>query len=155
MTLLNWLVATDIDEVGVSAFDFYSIGHICFGLGVVLFFSLFYLIPKHHNNNPIFPLWLVFVLSMGVLIAWEFIENLLFLELGIKFEKRADSVINITTDLILGTIGAVFNTVAAYEVGKKNRHYKWYYLEGLIAFGIWLIIFVILRYLTYWASAVY
>ncbi|MFO8017604.1 MAG: hypothetical protein R6U96_03155 [Promethearchaeia archaeon] len=155
MTLLNWLVATDIDEVGISAFDFYSIGHICFGLGALLFFSLFYLIPKYHENDPIFPLWLVFVLTMTVLIAWEFFENLVLIELGLKFENRADSPINITTDIILGTIGAAVNTVAAYEVDKKNQHYKLYYLEGLIAFGIWVVVFVILRFFTYWASAFY
>lgn len=155
MAFFNWLVATSIDDVGVAAFDFYSIGHICFGLGVLLFFSLFFLIPKYHNNDPIFPLWLVFVLTIIVLVGWEFLENLLFIELELKFENRPDSIINITTDLIFGIIGAIVNTVAAYEVDKKNKHYRWYYLEGLIAFGIWLIIFVILRYLTYWASAFY
>jgi hypothetical protein len=44
--LSNWLLATEISEVGLSWFDFYSIGHLCFGIGLFLFFSLFYTVPK-------------------------------------------------------------------------------------------------------------
>lgn len=155
--LLNWIVATDISEVGVSLFDFYSIGHICFGLGTFLFFSLLYTIPMQFDKKPLLPLWAIFLLTMGVLIAWEFLENFLFIEIGIKFEDRLDSPGNITTDLILGAFGALINWIAAYEIEEKHegKGIKWYYLTGIIAFALWLILFVILRYITYWATAIY
>ena len=45
--LFNWLIATTTEEVGLSWFDFYSIGHITFGIGIFLFFSFFYTIQKY------------------------------------------------------------------------------------------------------------
>ena len=100
--LLNKLIATEISEVGISWFDFYSIGHICFGIGLFLFFSLFYTLPKRkYNTTPIFSLLFVFILTIISSILWEVIENLVFLDLGWKFEDRLDSWQNMTTDVLL------------------------------------------------------
>ena len=61
--LLNLWFATTADEVGISVFDFFSIGHICFGIGLFLFWSLFYTIPKKKGRIPIFSLLFVFILD--------------------------------------------------------------------------------------------
>ena len=105
--LFNWLIATEISEVGISWFDFYSIGHICYGIGLFLFFSLFYTIPKKKGRTPIFSLLFVFILTTVFAILWEVIEHLIFLDLGWKFEDRADSVQNMFTDVLLGVIGGL------------------------------------------------
>lgn len=153
--ILNEIIATSIEEVGVSWFDFYSLGHITFGIGVFLFFSLLYTIPKMHDNDAIIKLWLVFIITVGVLIAWELLENIVFIEIGIKFEDRMDSPQNITTDLILGSIGAIGSWIFAYEIVEKDKNIWGYYIFGIIAFAIWLIFFFIGRYITYWYAGLY
>ena len=94
--LFNAIFATDVLEVGVSWFDFYSIGHLCLGIGLFLFFSLFYTIPKKHGKVPIFSLLLVFILTVILAVVWEIIENIVFLNLGWKFENRPDILIRST-----------------------------------------------------------
>ena len=71
------LFATDISMVGIAWFDFYSIGHFCFGIAVFLIFSLFYTIPKNKGYKPIFSLLFVFICSLIILVVWEAIENFL------------------------------------------------------------------------------
>lgn len=149
--LYNWFIATTASEVGLSWFDFYSIGHICFGVGVFIFFSLFYAIPKAKGYTPIFSLLMVFICTMVILVLWEVAENLIVYWIGwehLKFEGRPDSWQNITTDLLIGTIGASIAWIYAYLAFEKDKKIWEYYLFGIINFCIWLSIFIILRYLT-------
>jgi hypothetical protein len=143
--LFNEIFAETIAEVGISWFDFYSIGHLCFGIGVFLFFSLFYTIPKNKGHVPIFSLLLVFILTFLILIAWEILENLLFIEIGWKFEGRLDSWQNITTDIILGVIGALSSWLFCHLIFTKGKNIWAYYIFGIIGFGLWLGVFIILR----------
>ncbi|MFX1453984.1 MAG: hypothetical protein ACFFDB_01280 [Promethearchaeota archaeon] len=146
--LFNWLIATDISEVGISWFDFYSIGHICYGIGLFLFFSLFYTIPKKKGAIPIFSLLFVFILTMIFVILWEVVENFIFLDLGWKFENRPDSLQNMFTDVLLGAIGGLGTWLFAYITFEKDKNSFAYYTFGIIGFGVWLSIFIILRYMT-------
>ena len=147
--LFNEFIATEIDEVGFSWFDFYSIGHICFGVGVFLIFSLFYTIPKKHGAVPIFSLLFVFVITIFIAVMWEVIENVFFFELDWKFEDRRDSWRNITTDIILGGVGGLGTWLFAYLIFEKDKNVFGYYAFGIIGFGVWICIFIILRYLTF------
>lgn len=155
LLLLSELIATSIEEVGVSWFDFYSIGHICFGVGVFLFFSLFYTIPKANDHNPWFPWWLIIVITIAVLIIWEFLENILFIAIGIKFEGRPDSVQNISTDLILGFLGMLVAFLIAHNEIDHDKNIWGYYIFGIISFAIWLVFFFVLRYFTLWYAGIY
>ena len=146
--MLNELIATEIGEVGLAWFDFYSIGHICFGIGLFLFFSLFYTIPKRNNNTPIFSLIFVEILTITFAVLWELIENLVFLNLGWKFENRADSWQNMTTDVLFGAIGGLGTWLFAYITFEKEKNSFAYYTFGIIGTGVWIGIFIILRYLT-------
>ena len=145
--ILNEIIATIPEQVGLAWLDFYSIGHICFGLGVFLFLSLFYVIPKHRGHTEWVALWFLFILAIGVLVLWEVIENTLFMSMGIKFEGRADSIENLSTDLLFGFVGVIINCVAAKAIVKKNKMWG-YYIPGIIAFGLWLGIFFIARFYT-------
>ena len=142
------LFATDPSMVGIAWFDFYSIGHLCFGIGVFLFFSLFYTVPKHKGKVPIFSLLFVFILTIAILILWEALEYFLFIDLGWKFEGRADSWQNITTDLLIGMFGAIISWIFCHEVFVKDKNIWAYYLFGIIGFTIWLVVFMILRAFT-------
>ncbi len=146
--ILNEIIATKSSEVGVSWLDFFSIGHICFGIGVFLFFSLCYSIPKSRGDTPILSLLAVFILTFIILIAWEVVENTLFITLGWKFGDRADSPQNIFTDLVFGIIGALGSLLWAYEAFEKGKKHWPYYVFGLIMFVIWLGVFSFLRVLT-------
>ena len=140
--------ATDPSMVGIAWFDFYSIGHFCFGIAVFLFFSLFYTIPKHNGKTPLFSLLFVFILTLGILVLWEALENFLLIDLGWKFECRPDSWQNITTDLIFGTIGGIVSWIFCHEVFVKDKKIWSYYVFGIIGFTLWLVVFIILRALT-------
>jgi len=45
---MSLLVATNINEIGISFFDFYSFGHLAMGVGLFLFFStlIYYFLKK-------------------------------------------------------------------------------------------------------------
>ncbi|MFX1314734.1 MAG: hypothetical protein ACFE9T_02650 [Promethearchaeota archaeon] len=146
--LFNEWFATTLEEVGESWFDFYSIGHICFGVGLFLFFSLFYTIPKKKGKTPIFSLLFVFICTMVIVVAWEVVENTVFLDLGWKFEDRADSWQNLTTDILCGAIGGLGSWLFAYLIFEKEKSAWGYYIFGISGLAIWLGVFIILRYLT-------
>jgi hypothetical protein len=142
------LIATDPSQVGIAWLDFYSIGHICFGIGVFLFFSLFYTIPKKHGNIPIFSLLFVFILTVICAVAWEIIENTVFINIGWKFEGRADSWQNITSDIIFVSLGGLGSWLVCYLVFIKDKNIWLYYIFGILGFALWLGVFIILRALT-------
>ncbi len=146
--LLNWLFATEISEVGISWLDFYSIGHICYGIGLFLFFSLFYTIPKKKGKVPIFSLLFVFILTVIFAVLWEIMENIIFLDLGWKFEDRPDSWQNMFTDVLFGVIGGIGTWIFAYITFEKERNSFAYYTFGIIGFGVWISVFIVLRYFT-------
>ncbi|MFX1419884.1 MAG: hypothetical protein ACFE9N_13280 [Promethearchaeota archaeon] len=152
--ILNEFFATVVDEVGISWFDFYSIGHICFGIGVFLFWSLFYTIPKKKGRIPIFSLLFVFILTVVCGVIWEILENTLFLNLGWKFESRPDSWQNMTTDVILCAIGGLGTWLFAYLIFEKEKSAIAYYTFGIIGFAVWISVFIILRYLTFQNSPI-
>jgi hypothetical protein len=142
------LFATDPSMVGIAWFDFYSIGHFCFGIGMFLFFSLFYTIPKHNGKTPIFSLLFVFILVVLVLVLWEALENLVFINIGWKFEDRLDSWQNITTDLLIGVFGGIVSWIFCHLVFVREKNIWAYYIFGIIGFVLWLVVFIILRALT-------
>jgi hypothetical protein len=149
--ILNWLIAESVDEVGVSLFDFFTIGHICMGIGIFLVFSLFYTIPmskKEGTSQIILPLWAVWVITLALGIIWEIIENTLFFEIGIKFENRLDSIANIITDIIFVGLGGLSSWIFAHLVFRSQVGSWPYYLFGFIGLGLWIGIFLILRYIT-------
>jgi len=152
--LFNEFLATEIDEVGISWFDFYSIGHICLGIGLFLFWSLFYTIPKKKGRIPIFSLLFVFILTVICSIIWEVIEHTILLDLGLKFENRPDSWNNMTTDILLCAVGGLGTWLFAYLIFEKERSAFGYYTFGIIGFGVWVSIFIILRYLTFHNSPI-
>jgi len=142
--MFNWLFAENLTEVGLSWFDFYSIGHICFGIAAFTILSLFYTIPKKRGKTPLISLLFVFLLSIVLFIGWELLENLLFIQIGWKFEGRADSWANIITDIIMGMVGALGSWAFCHLVFDKNSFWI-YYLFGICGFALWLGVFMIMR----------
>lgn len=142
--MFNWLFAENLAEVGISWFDFYSIGHICFGIAAFTILSLFYTIPKKKGKTPMVSLLFVFLFSIVLFIGWELLENLLFIQIGWKFEGRLDSWANIMMDILMGIVGALSSWGFCKLLFNKNSFWV-YYLFGICGFSLWLGVFMIMR----------
>ncbi|MBY8982565.1 MAG: hypothetical protein KGD57_06435 [Candidatus Lokiarchaeota archaeon] len=149
--LFNWFIAEDASEVCLSWFDFFSIGHICMGIGIFLIFSLFYTIPMSKTNGKDqikLPLWGVWLITVIFGIIWEFLENILLYNYGLKFENRRDSAANITTDIIIVGLGGLGTWIFAHIVFEYHKKHWPYYLFGILGLTLWIGVFLILRYFT-------
>jgi hypothetical protein len=146
--LLNWFIAESINEVGISFLDFYSVGHICMGIGIFLLFSLLYTIPMGKEEGAsqiILPLWAIWVITVAVGIIWEIIENTIFFSLGIKFEHRLDSPANIVSDVLFVALGGGGMWVFAHLIFKYQKKPWPYYVLGILGLAAWIVVFLILR----------
>jgi len=146
--MFNWFIAVGIEEVGISFFDFYSVGHICMGIGIFLLFSLFYTIPmakEEGSSQILLPLWGIWLITVIIGIIWEIIENTLFFDLGIKFEGRLDSPANIISDILCVALGGGGMWIFAHLIFKYQKKTWPYYLLGILGLAAWIIVFLILR----------
>jgi uncharacterized membrane protein YeaQ/YmgE (transglycosylase-associated protein family) len=87
-------------------------------------------------------------------VLWEVLEHFVFLPLGLKFENRADSWENMSMDVVLGAIGGLGTWLFAYITFEKDKNSFAYYTFGIIGFGVWISIFIVLRYLTFHNSPI-
>jgi hypothetical protein len=137
-------VAQDISQVGVSAIDSYSIGHVAMGIMTWLIISLGYSVYDYYGLPPLLELWMVFLFTFVVAIVWEIFENTIFWYMGKKFENRRDSILNSIWDIIFVMLGALVFWIFWYlyvEVGGYAG--RWYYIIGFITFSIFVLCFVI------------
>lgn len=143
---MSLLVATNINEVGISFFDFYSLGHIAMGIGLFLFFStlIYYFLKKVNLKTS---LCYSLILSIIGGIVWEIIENILFFKWGIKFEGRKDSIYNLATDLFFVGIGAYLMLLLRTKF-KTNKEVIRYYIFGILTFLFFILAYFIFKYLT-------
>ena len=147
----NWLIAETIDEVGISLIDFYSIGHICGGIGTFLLFSLLYTIPmsKEEGSSQVYlPLWAVWLLTVAIGILWEVLENTVFFDLGLKFEGRLDSTQNLVMDIVFVAIGGLGSWLFAHLIFRFHKSPWPYYIFGIINVILFIGVFIIWRGLT-------
>ncbi len=137
------------DYVGRSPMDYYSWGHIAFGIASFAIFSLIITLWELFvGPAPIS--WyfiLIFVLVVGV--GWEIIENTILLKLGLKYENRKDSFVNAFFDIIFviggGAATWLMKWIIMDVMGERGR---WFYVSALISFLIMLISYFIGFYIT-------
>ncbi|TXT65755.1 MAG: membrane protein of unknown function [Promethearchaeota archaeon] len=147
----NWFIAEIPGEVGQSYIDFFSIGHLCGGIAIFLFFSLLYTIPmsKEEGTSQVYlPLWAVWIITVAIGILWELLENTILYDLGLKFEFRLDSLQNLVMDIIFVAVGAASSWVFAHLLFRYHKSPWPYYVFGIINVILWLGVFVIWRYTT-------
>ncbi len=149
--LFNKFIAEFSGEVGQSWFDFFTIGHLCMGIGIFLLFSLFYTIPMGKDKGVsriILPLWVVWIITVLMGILWEIVENTIFYHIGIKFETRLDSFQNIFTDILFVGLGGLITWILAHFIFKAQKRAWVYYVFGITGLSLWIGLFIVLRYLT-------
>ena len=143
---MTLLIATNINEVGISLLDFFSIGHVCMGIGMFLFFSLIYSFFKKTDFKS--SLYCSFLLSIAGAIIWELIENILFINWGLKFGNVRDSIFNLVSDMFFVGMGAFFMMVLRFRFDKLKKKIFDYYLVGILIFLFYILLYFFFRYLT-------
>lgn len=137
------------DYVGRSPWDYYSWGHIAFGIGAFSIFSLIITLWELYIG-PATLAWyfiLIFVIIVG--IGWEIIENTILWKLGVKYENRKDTFINAFFDIVFVILGGLATWLLKWIImnvlGELGR---WFYLSAIILFIIILIAYFIGFYIT-------
>jgi len=149
--LFNWLWATVPSEVNLSMFDFFSFGHICMGIVVFALLSLISTLrnlidPK--NFKVKMSHWLAFLIGTIVFgIFWEFIENTILYEWGLKYQNRQDSIVNAISDIILVGLGGLLCLGCAYFLYEKIKKYEFvlFYIFDSLTFVLFYIIYLTLQ----------
>lgn len=149
---MNDVLAISKDDVGRSAIDYFTWGHVAMGVATFLLVSLINTIPSLFEGMLIYviPYWLMLVLSFIVAVVWELMENTLFVDIGIKFEGRRDSFLNATWDVIFVCLGSLIMwIIKGVMVNMVGVHLiPAYYIVGIIGFMIVIIAFLIGKAIT-------
>jgi len=143
----NDLIAEITAEVGISAMDYFTWGHIAMGLGFFALFSLFHVYFKNIKQSDKFPIWLAFLITVIIGIFWEFFENFVLWSWGLKFEGRQDSLLNASMDIIFVTLAAAFYLLLWKLLIKPGEMKSAYitYAVYLIGFILMLIFYFVGR----------
>jgi hypothetical protein len=148
----NWFWATDSSEIGRSLLDFFSFGHICFGIVVFALLSMISTLRNFFDPNN-FKVkkshWLAFFIgTIIVAIFWEIVENTLLYQWGMKYANRLDSPVNAIFDILLGVLGALICCGFAYLLYYKVKkcEFPWFYLFCSLSFILFFVIYSTLEY---------
>lgn len=142
----NLFVATTEDCVSISAFDYWSIGHLFWGIFIFLLLYTFFNTPGNPNKNPKLSLWQCEIVTIIIAVAWEVIENTLVYWIGVKV--KLDSPLNIFTDIVIWAIGGLGCWYFTHLMFVKKDTVLAYYLYGVLILALWIILFIVLGNLT-------
>lgn len=113
LVLFIQYILTDgyIDDsiVSQAVWDQFSIGHFVMGALVCSLFLIFFNIYYRKKIDIKTILILSFMFTLAVSIGFELLENSDFFVnySGLKYNDRADSMINISSDIVLSSLGSV------------------------------------------------
>ncbi|MCK4239500.1 MAG: hypothetical protein KAX33_10275 [Candidatus Lokiarchaeota archaeon] len=146
----NDIIAETIAEVGTSAMDFFTWGHIAMGFGFFALLSFLHIYFKYIKQSDKFPIWLAFLITVIIGIFWEFFENFVLWSWGLKFEGRQDSLLNASMDIIFVTLAAAFYLLLWKLLIKPGEMKSAYitYTVYLIGFILMLIFYFVGRMMT-------
>lgn len=108
----NKFFARTKDDISKSAVDFFSIGHILMGqLIFSIIYGLLVYVPEFNAwvGSPANPKLWAFIVTVICGILWEPIENIILYKLGLKFESKRDSWLNLIFDIIFVIIGSTLS----------------------------------------------
>ena len=114
------------DYVGRSPWDYYSWGHIAFGIGGFSLFSLIITLGEFLVGASPLPWYFVLLFVVIAGIIWEIIENTILWRLGLKYGNRKDTLINAFFDILFVLIGAIGTWLL-----------KWIIMDVMLVRGLW------------------
>ena len=137
------------DYVGRSPWDYYSWGHIAFGIATFAIFSLIINLWELLIGPSPMPWYYILIFVFIVAVIWELIENTILWRLGLKYENRKDSFLNAFFDIIFMIIGGLATWLLKWIImdvmGELGR---WFYISALCLFLLALIAYFIGFYIT-------
>lgn len=101
--------ATTSDDISKAPVDFFSIGHVLMGqIAFFVVYSLLTYVPEFYAlvGEPIEIEFWAAVASIAFGLLWEPFENIILWKLGLKFESKRDSFLNILFDIVFVMGGA-------------------------------------------------
>ena len=137
------------DYVGRSPWDYYSWGHIAFGIGAFSIFSLMITLWEHYIGPSSMPWYFILIFVIIVGIGWEIIENTILWKMGVKYENRKDTFINSFFDIVFVILGGLATWLLKWIVMDVMEELgRWFYLSAIVMFVIILIAYFIGFYIT-------
>jgi len=137
------------DYVGRSPWDFYSWGHIAFGIASFAIFSLIINLWELFFGTATIPWYFIIIFVLIVGVVWEIIENTILWRLGVKYENRKDTFINAFFDIVFVVVGGLGTWLLKWIImdvmGELGR---WFYVSALCFFLLVLIAYFIGFYIT-------
>ena len=137
------------DYVGRSPWDYYSWGHIAFGIGAFSIFSLIITLWELFIGPAVLAWYFILIFVIIVGIGWEIIENTILWKLGVKYENRKDSFINALFDVLFVILGGLATWLLKWIIMDVMEELgRWFYLSAIILFVIILIAYFIGFFIT-------
>ncbi|MFW9987866.1 MAG: hypothetical protein ACFFC3_04360 [Candidatus Odinarchaeota archaeon] len=132
------------DYVGRSPLDYYSWGHIAFGIAAFSLFSLIITIWEIFIEEATMSWYYILIFVLIVAVCWELIENTILWKLNLKYENRKDSLINSLFDIIFVIFGGASTWLLKWIIMDVMGHFgRWFYLTALIYFLLVLVAYFI------------
>ncbi|UCC18852.1 MAG: DUF2585 family protein [Promethearchaeota archaeon] len=137
------------DYVGRAPWDYYSWGHIAFGIATFTIFSLIINLWELFIGPSSLPWFYILICVIIVAVTWEVIENTILWKLGLKYENRKDTFINALFDILFMILGGLATWLLKWIImdvmGELGR---WFYISALCLFLLTLIAYFIGFYIT-------
>jgi hypothetical protein len=137
------------DYVGRSPWDYYSWGHIAFGIAAFSLFSLIITLWELLTGPAPVPWFFILLLVLISAIIWEILENTILWRLGLKYEHRKDTFINAFFDIFFALGGGLTTWLIKWiimdVIGERGR---WFYVSALCLFLLTIIAYFIGFYIT-------
>ncbi|MFX1280813.1 MAG: hypothetical protein ACFFA3_15665 [Promethearchaeota archaeon] len=148
------IIALDEPDISIASFDYWSVGHLLWGVAIFVVFFTIGFIAKNLTGNPQAPInppgyrkfiiyWLI---TLGLAGIWEIIENTLLYAVGIKVEL--DSAVNVITDITLWGFGGLISWYMTDLMFLSEKYIRAYYIYGVMCLIMGVLIFVFFGFLT-------
>ena len=130
------------EPISIAVFDFWSMGHLLFGIAIFIFaFSIYFIIKNrdvplddvsiHTVKIPVpRKMFISWIISVIAAILWEIIENTLGIYSGLKI--ILDSPLNAISDIILWSIGGLIAWYITHLMFVSKRYILVFYVYGIL-----------------------
>lgn len=144
--LLNVIIAETTDEVGVAFLDYFTWGHLMMGFIFFTLASFLHVlfryvlnaeekVANNFKDDPV-PIWVALIITIALGALWDVVENTLFISMDIKFEGRADSALNIFSDILFVSIAGLICLILWYLILKPGEMKTAYIIYLIYIIGI-------------------
>lgn len=147
-------IALDQSDVSTASFDYWSLGHFLWGVGLFVIAFTFGWIIKNITDSPKDPInepevksfilyWIIILVLAGL---WEVIENTILYMVDIKV--KFDSAANIITDITVWGLGGCVSWYLTDLMFLSDKYLRAYYIYGFMSLAMGIIIFVFFGFAT-------